>query len=130
MKMHGLFFYAKFRKQQLQVKLADALGLTVTVAHYPTGASKWNPIEHRLFGPISINWAGDPLRTFETMLALIRGTSNSTGLQVDAFLVEQCYPKGIKVSDADMALLSLERHSSCPNWNYTFRPRSLCPAPT
>ena len=30
----------------------------VTVAHYPTAASKWNPIEHRLFCEISKNWAG------------------------------------------------------------------------
>ena len=59
-------------KQQLQTQLADELGLEVTVCHYPTGASKWNPVEHRLFGPISINWAGKPLRSFEVMLAYIR----------------------------------------------------------
>ena len=52
-------------KQQLQEQLADSLGLEVRVCHYPRGASKWNPVEHRLFGPISINWAGKPLRTFE-----------------------------------------------------------------
>ena len=65
-------------KVQLQEQLADRLRLNVTVCHYPTGASKWNPIEHRLFGPISINWAGQPLRTFETMLACIRGTTTET----------------------------------------------------
>ena len=117
-------------KQQLQEQLADPFGLTVTVCHYPTGASKWNPVEHRLFGPISVNWAGVPLRTFETMLALIRGTSNQSGLQVNAFLVEQTYSKGIKIPDDIMARLNLERHSTCPNWNYTFRPRSMCPVPT
>jgi len=117
-------------KQQLQEQLADPFGLTVTVCHYPTGASKWNPVEHRLFGPISVNWAGVPLRTFETMLALIRGTSNQSNLQVNAFLVEQTYSKGIKVPDDTMALLNLERHSICPNWNYTFRPRPFCPVST
>ncbi len=40
-------------KYQLQVQLADAFDLAVTVCHYPTGASKWNPVEHRLFGPSS-----------------------------------------------------------------------------
>jgi hypothetical protein len=40
-------------KTELQSQLADSLGLTLTVAHYPTGASKWNPIEHRLFSEIS-----------------------------------------------------------------------------
>jgi len=117
-------------KQQIQEQLADRLGLQVTVCHYPTGASKWNPVEHRLFGPISANWAGIPLRTFETMLALIRGTSNSTGLQVEAILLDRTYQTGIKVSDEVMQLLSLERHNTCPNWNYTLVPRLLCPAPT
>jgi hypothetical protein len=43
-------------KTELQSQLADSFGLTLTVAHYPTGASKWNPIEHRLFSEISKNW--------------------------------------------------------------------------
>jgi hypothetical protein len=94
------------------------------VCHYPTGASKWNPIEHRLFGPISINWAGKPLRTFETMLACIRGTTTKTGLQVSAFLTEQAYARGIKVADEIMHSLNLTRHATCPNWNYTIHPRT------
>jgi hypothetical protein len=48
-------------KTELQAQLVNAFGLTVTVAHYPTGASKWNPIAHRLFSEISKNWAGEPL---------------------------------------------------------------------
>lgn len=111
-------------KQQLQEQLADRVGLEVTVCHYPTGASKWNPVEHRLFGPISVNWAGIPLRTFETMLALIRGTANQSGLKVEAFLVDKVYQKGLKVADEVMDSLNIERHSTCPNWNYTIRPRS------
>jgi hypothetical protein len=61
-------------KQQVQEQLCDRFGLSVTVCHYPTGCSKWNPIEHRLFGPISTNWAGRPLRTWETLLSYIRGS--------------------------------------------------------
>lgn len=117
-------------KQQLQEQLADRLGVEVTVCHYPTGASKWNPIEHRLFGPISINWAGVPLATFETLLACIRGTASETGLKVKAFLVDKVYETGIKVSDAVMESLNLERHAICPNWNYTLRPRPACQAST
>ena len=112
-------------KLRLQEQLADRLGLEVTVCHYPTGTSKWNPVEHRLFGPISINWAGKPLRSFETMLALIRGTTTQTGLQVSAFLVEQTYQRGTKVDDKVMQGLNLERHVTCPNWNYTLRPRAV-----
>lgn len=110
-------------KTQIQEQLADKLKLNVTVCHYPTGASKWNPIEHRLFGPISINWAGKPLRSFETILACIRGTTTQTGLVVSAFLVEKIYAKGIKIADDVMESLNLERHAICPNWNYTIRPR-------
>ncbi len=110
-------------KQQLQEQLANRLGLEVTVCHYPTGASKWNPVEHRLFGPISINWAGQPLRTFETMLSYIRGTTTGTGLKVKAFLLDQPYEKGVKVSDREMAALNLERHDRCPQWNYTIKPQ-------
>jgi len=110
-------------KQQLQEQLCDACGLTVTVCHYPTGCSKWNPIEHRLFGPISLNWAGHPLRSWDTLLAYLRGTTTSTGLGVTAELHDRVYQKGQKVADRDFALLNLEPHPVCPQWNYTLRPR-------
>lgn len=112
-------------KQQLQEYFADQCQTEITICHYPTGASKWNPVEHRLFGPISINWAGVPLRTFEVMLSLIRGTTNKAGLKVEAFLVEKAYEKGCKVTDKVMKTLNIERHTICPNWNYTIRPRSM-----
>lgn len=114
-------------KQQLQEHLSDRFGLTVTVCHYPTGCSKWNPIEHRLFGPISINWAGKPLRTWETLLGYVQGTTTYTGLTVHAYLDDRVYPTGETVSDTAMAALHLERHAVCPLWNYTIRPR-LSPA--
>jgi hypothetical protein len=110
-------------KQQLQEQLSDRFGLIVTVCHYPTGCSKWNPIEHRLFGPITTNWAGQPLRTWERLLSLIRGTQTRTGLAVRAQLDDHVYPTGETVSDAEMAALALERHVVCPRWNYTIRPR-------
>jgi hypothetical protein len=110
-------------KRQLQEQLCDRLGLAVTVCHYPTGCSKWNPIEHRLFSHISINWAGQPLRTWDILLAYLRGTTTATGLTVSASLLDGDYPKGQTVSNAEMAQLNLDRHSVCPNWNYTLRPR-------
>jgi len=110
-------------KQQLQEQLSDRFGLSVTVCHYPTGCSKWNPVEHRLFSEISGNWAGQPLRTWETLLACIRGTTTSTGLEVRAYLDDRVYRTGETVSKAEMATLNLERHAVCPTWNYTIRPR-------
>jgi hypothetical protein len=111
-------------KRQLQDQLCDRFGLTVTVCHYPTGCSKWNPIEHRLFGPISSNWAGRPLATWDTLLGYLRGTTTATGLTVRAALHAGTYRTGERVSDAELAALNLERHAVCPTWNYTLRPRS------
>jgi hypothetical protein len=117
-------YRSRLWEQQIQTQLCDRYGLTVTVCHYPTGCSKWNPVEHRLFDPISLNWAGEPLRDWETMLAFIRGTKTATGLAVQAFLHAGVYQTGGTVSDAEMETLNLERHVVCPNWNYTIRPRS------
>lgn len=117
-------YRSRLWKHQIQAQLCDRYGLTVTVCHYPTGCSKWNPVEHRLFGPISLNWAGEPLLDWETMLAFIRGTETTTGLAVQAFLHEGVYKTAGTVSDAAMETLNIERHVICPNWNYTIRPRS------
>ena len=114
-------------KKLIQEQLADRLGIEVMVCHYPTGHSKWNPIEHRLFSHISINWAGKPLRSFEVMLAYLRGTVTETGLKVKAFLVDRVYKKGIRVSDKEMQQLNLQRRYICPKWNYIIKPRGISP---
>ncbi len=113
-------------KQQLQEKIADGLGVTVTVCHYPPGTSKWNPIEHRLFSEISKTWAGCPLHSFDLILGYIRDTKTSTGLTIQAHLITQTYPIGVKVSDEVMHTLNIKPHDQHPQWNYTIRPR--CPS--
>lgn len=110
-------------KQQLQLKIADALQMAVSVCHYPTGASKWNPIEHRLFSQISTTWAATPLTSYEVLLDGLRSTKTSTGLAVAATLFDAQYQKGLSVSDPEMQLLMIEKHDTCPHWNYTIRPR-------
>jgi hypothetical protein len=110
-------------KQQLQEKLADRWGLRVTVCHYPRGASKWNPVDHKLFSRISRNWAGEPLVSVAAMLALIRGTTTESGQPVRATLVRRKYQRSIRVSAAEVKSLRLDRHATCPQWNYTIRPR-------
>lgn len=110
-------------KQGIQTRLCDRHGLKVTVCHYPTGASKWNPIEHRLFSEIQKNWAGKPLDSYETILKYVRTTKTSTGLTVKAYLAPKEYPKGVKISDEEMAELKLRRHNTQPERNYTLSPR-------
>lgn len=110
-------------KQQLQVKLVDAFDLTVTVCHYPTGASKWNPVEHRLFSEITKTWAATPLTSFEVLMDGIRSTKTEAGLQVRAIRIKKTYERGLKVSDEEMKTFLIEKHAVCPAWNYTIRPR-------
>ena len=116
---------ARLWKERLQTVLCDRLGLEVTVCHYPTGCSKWNPIEHRLFSFISGNCAGTPLRTWELFLAAIRGTTTKAGLTVEAVLHPNKYQTGWTVTDTLMRTLNLEPHATCPTWSYTLRPRQL-----
>ena len=110
-------------KQQLQVKIADVFRLAVTVCHYPTGASKWNPIEHRLFSQVSRTWAGTPLTSYDVLLDGLCSTKTQTGLRVQVTSFDTIYQKGLSVTDVEMNLLMIHKHDTCPNWNYTIRPR-------
>ena len=108
----------RFWKYALQEKLVEPYGLTVTVCHYPPGASKWNPIEHRLFSEISKHWAGQPLTDYSTMVKLIGQTRTRTGLRVKCTLTTKRYDIGIKITDKEMAQLNLHKHAVLPDWNY------------
>ena len=112
-------------RAHLQEKLCDRYGLTVTVCHYPPGASKWNPVEHSLFNHISRNWEGEPLESFEKILKFIRTTTTDMGLKVRAVLNTKSYPRGVKISEEKMKSLSVRKGRALPQWNYTFRPRRL-----
>lgn len=104
-------------------EVADEFNLTITVGHYPAGASKWNPIEHRMFNLISANWAGEPLTSYEVMLQHIRTTRSAAGFRCRASLDPRFYPAHIKVSEQAKARVRLSRHRVLSQWNYTIRPR-------
>ena len=110
-------------KIELQ-KLADETGITLVVCHYPPGTSKWNKIEHRLFCHITENWRGTPLTSRLTVVELIASTTTKTGLKVRCELDTCSYPKGIKVSDEDMASLNIKGDAFHPEWNYSISPRA------
>jgi transposase len=111
-------------KLELQ-KLADETGLEITICHLPPGTSKWNKIEHRLFSFISQNWRGKPLVSHQVIVNLIAATTTKTGLRVRAELDPGKYPKGVKVSDKEVAAIRLERDQFHGEWNYTILPRSV-----
>jgi hypothetical protein len=112
-------------KYELQ-QFANETGMKIHVCHYPPGASKWNPIEHRLFGPISMNWSGQPLRSIRLMLSAIRGTTNQGDLSVTAEHDRRKYKTKIKVDNEQMNLLKLARSKVRPDWNYTISPQLKC----
>ena len=105
-------------------KFSDEMGLEIVVGHYPPGTSKWNKIEHRMFSFISMNWRGEPLVSFETVVNMISATKTRRGLRVTAVLDTQEYRTGIKISDQQMKQLNLEPHRQNPEWNYSILPRS------
>jgi len=109
-------------KLELQ-KLADETGLEIAVHHFPPGTSKWNKIEHRLFSAITQDWRGKPLVSHEVIVKLIAATTTRTGLRVRSALDTNDYPKGVKVGDAEMETLYLQRDAFHGDWNYTLLPR-------
>jgi hypothetical protein len=111
----------KLWKVSLQ-RLADEFGLIITVNHYPTGASKWNLVEHRMFNLISGNWAGHPLDSYATILNFIRTTTSTTGFGCQADLDTTVYETGITVSEEELAQVRIRSHRRFPNWNYTIYP--------
>jgi transposase len=110
-------------KKKLQ-DLANEAQLAISVVHYPPATSKWNKIEHRLFSFISINWRATPLTALEVVLELISHTTTAEGLTVTARKDSQTYPTGMKVTDEELAALSLVRDAFHGDWNYTILPQS------
>ncbi len=98
--------------------------MAITVCHLPPGTSKWNKIEHRLFSHISTNWRGRPLTSHEVIVDLIGATTTRQGLRVHAERDVNAYPKGVSVTDAELAAVSVRPHDFHGDWNYTIAPRS------
>jgi len=112
---------SRWYKVMLQA-LADTTGLEIHVSHYPPGTSKWNPIEHKVFSAISINWRAKPLDSFHAVVHYIAHTTNATGLKIKAVLDGRTYEIGRTVSKAALAQVNLERNAVQGQWNYIIRP--------
>jgi transposase len=103
--------------------LADAIGVKISVCHFPPGTSKWNRIEHRMFCHISRNWRGKPLVSRSAIVELIGHTKTRSGLRIQSGLDTNSYPEGIKVSDEILAAVQIERDTFHGDWNYAILPR-------
>ena len=108
-------------------QFSDQTGLEMVVGHYPPGTSKWNKIEHRMFSFISMNWKGEPLVSFETVVNMISATTTTKGLRIQAILDPSVYETGVKITDEQMKQLNLQPHRRNPEWNYSLLPRVVPP---
>jgi Rhodopirellula transposase DDE domain len=105
-------------------ELADKIGLSISVCHFPPGTSKWKKIDHRMFCHIRENWRGKPLVSRAVIVNLIGSTKTRTGLQVRAELDTNTYEAGIKVSDEELAAIRIKKETFHSDWNYTIVPRN------
>ncbi len=92
------------------------------MSHFPSGTSKWNKIEHRMFSFIPMNWRAKPLLSFEVIVNLISGTSTKKGLMINSKLDETEYEKGIKISNKEIKEISIDKNQFHGEWNYIIKP--------
>src|SRR5262249_36981194 len=104
-------------------RFANRTGLDETVCHYPPGTSKGNKVEHRLFSDLSMNWRGQPLTTYTTVIERIGHTTTKPGLHATAAVDTRQYATKVKVPDDQIEAVRLDRPSFHPDWNYTIRHR-------
>lgn len=109
-------------KMRLHEQIAMKYGLQITICHYPPGASKWNPVEHKLFSFITMEWQGEPLTSLDVMKTKIESTTTSTGLKVKAYINNKTYEKGIKIPDNQFKKIKMKQNEVLPKWNYTIMP--------
>ena len=94
-------------------------GLEVYISHFPTGCSKWNKVEHRLFAYISKSWQGQPLIDIETCVSLISNTTTTTGLKVECRVDYSKYPLNNKYySKKEFSALPIRPNGNLSKWNY------------
>ncbi|MBZ5723884.1 MAG: hypothetical protein LAP87_02700 [Acidobacteriia bacterium] len=88
-------------------KMADQIQIPITVCPYPPGTSKWNKIEHRLFSFISLNWRGEPLINYETIINLIGAPRPAPGSKS-----RQCWTRTSMRPESKCLTSSLTKSSS------------------
>ena len=105
-------------------KFSDEAKLEIVVGSLSARTSKWNKIEHRMFSFISMNWRGEPLVNFETVVKMISATRTKQGLRIKAVLDKSHYETGVKISQEQMDALNIRRHRQNPQWNYSLLPHT------
>jgi hypothetical protein len=113
-------------KEDLE-KLTDRIGIAIRVAHYPPYASKYNPIEHRLFPHVTRACQGVVFESVELVRSLMARTSTKTGLRVFVKIIDRLYQTGRKYADDFKENMRIVFDHLLPQWNYTAIPKTISP---
>jgi hypothetical protein len=104
-------------KSDLQI-LSNEIKLDLQIAHYPPGASKWNPVEHKVFPHITRSLSGVILKSINLAQKLINKTSTTTGLKVFSRISKKIYEKGRSVAEDFYKNSKIIYDNTLGNWNY------------
>ncbi|MGB0862422.1 MAG: ISAzo13 family transposase [Saprospiraceae bacterium] len=105
-----------FKKEMLE--LAKLIGRDIIICHYPPYASKWNPIEHRLFAHVHHAMKGSILSNYDFVKELISKTTTSTGLKVVVRLHLKKYTIGIKTKQEEVDYSRIQFNKNIPELSY------------
>lgn len=106
-------------------KFAQETGLEVRVAHYPPYTSKYNPIEHRLFPPLTRVCQGVIFHSVEMVKELMSKATTKTGLSVRVNILNKVYATGRKVRAAVKEQMRIIFDEELPQWNYRLLPQDV-----
>ena len=104
-------------KEDLQ-RLVDRIGIEIRVAHYPPYASKYNPIEHRLFPHLTRACQGVIFHTVGLVKGLMEKAKTSTGLEVTVDILDKVYQTGRKYAADFKETMKIVFDEVLPKWNY------------
>lgn len=110
-------------KEDLQ-KLANRMGIGLRVAHYPSYCSKYNPLEHRVFPPVTRACQGLIFQTLAVAVAAMGTAQTRTGLRVVVNVIDKIYQTGRKVAAGFKESMHIVFDPFLPKWNYTAVPNA------
>lgn len=103
----------------------NEIQVEIRIAHYPSYASKWNPIEHRLFCHITKSMQGVILKSYDIVSELIESTMTKAGLKVKANIITKVYETGKKYAQNYKKNMKIKFDEKLAKWNYTAVPQQI-----
>lgn len=114
----GANSYRHFTFKKAMLDLARQIGKDLIICHYPPYASKWNPIEHRLFAQTHHAIQGVVFDSYETVQMLFEKTSTTTGLSVVVRILDKKFETGIKVKKETIEMERIQFNPQIPELSY------------